>query len=101
MFVGVFCSLDDPSTGVSFECHDIRLRAVVWSLAQWSAKLMGIFQQLLCVAVRRVNLSARHKTVYSSCPQMLGSDTLMQSGVGVNSTCGGRLNRRHVPGVLR
>ena len=29
------------------------------------------------------------QTVYPSCPQMLGSDTLIQSGVGVNSTCGG------------
>ena len=27
--------------------------------------------------------------MYPSCPQMLGSDTLIQSGVGVNSTCGG------------
>ena len=27
--------------------------------------------------------------MYQSCPQMLGSDTLIQSGVGVNSTCGG------------
>ena len=29
------------------------------------------------------------QTVYPSCAQMLGSDTLIQSGVAVNSTCGG------------
>ena len=37
------------------------LMAVVWPLTQWSTKLMGIFQQLPCAAVRRVNLTARHK----------------------------------------
>ena len=29
------------------------------------------------------------QTVYPSCSQMLGSDTLIQSGVGLNSSCGG------------
>ena len=57
----VVCSLDDPSTGVSHKCRNIPYQGSCMLPRLGSMKLMGIFQQLPCVAVRRVNLSARHK----------------------------------------
>ena len=59
------------------------LRAVVWPLAQWNISTTSS----RCRSSGEFVSEA--PTVYPSCPQMLCSDTLTQSGVGVSSTCGG------------
>ena len=65
-----------------------RTRAVVWPLAQRVMELRGVFRPLPCVAFSFVSEA---QTVSPSCLQMLCSNTLTQSGVGVNSSCGRRL----------
>ena len=87
--LSVVCSLDDPSTGVTHECHDILSQGscVALSPVEYEADGNISTTSLRCCSSDEFVSEAR--TVYPSCPQMLGSHTLIQSGVGVNSTCGG------------
>ena len=86
--LSVVCSLGDPSTGVSHECRDI--------LSQGSCVAPRPVEYEADGSISTTSLRCRSsgefvsdvQTVYPSCPQMLGSDTFIQSGVGVNSTCG-------------
>ena len=75
--LSVVCSLDDPSTGVSHECRDIPYQGSC-VLAQRVVKT-----SLRCLS------SGEFVSESPSCSPMLCSDTLTQSGVGVNSSCGG------------
>ena len=87
--LSVVCSLGDPSTGVSHECHDILSQGscVTPRPVEYEARGNSFTICLRCRSSGEFVSEAQ--TVYPSCPQMLGSDTLIQSSVGVKSTCGG------------
>ena len=65
------------------------LTAVGWLLAQWRYKADVNISTTSLRCRSSVEFVSEAQTVYPSCPQMLCPDTLIQSGVGVNSTCGG------------
>ena len=66
----------------------MQTQAVVGPLEKRVVKLMGISTtSLRCLSSGEFVSDAQ--TVFPSCSQMPCSDTLTQSGVGVNSTCGG------------
>ena len=85
----MLCFLDDPSTGVSHECHDILSQGscVAPRPVEYEADGNISTTSLRCRSSGEFLSGAQ--TVYPSCPQVLGSDTLIQNDVGVNSTGGG------------
>ena len=87
--LSVVCSLDDPSTGVSHECRDIPYqgRCVATCTEGYEADGSISTTSLRCLSLGEFVSDAQ--TVSPSCSQMLCSDTLTQSGVGVSSSCGG------------
>ena len=82
--LAVVCSLDDPSTGVSHKCRNIPCQG---SCVATCTKGSISTTSLRCPSSGEQVSDAQ--TVYPSCSQMLCSDTLIQSCVGMNSRCGG------------
>ena len=81
--LSVVCSLDDPSI-VSHECRDIPYQGSCVAICTEGYEADG--------SISTTSLGefvSDAQTVSPSCSQMLCSDTLTQSGVGVNSSCGG------------
>ena len=86
--LSVVSSLDDPSTGVSHECRDILYQGSCVATRPEGYEADGRLSttSLRCLSLGEFVSGAQ--SVYPSCSQMLCSDTLTQSGVGVNSSCG-------------
>ena len=86
--LSVVCSLDDRSTGVSHECRDILYQGSCVATRPEGCEADGRISttSLRCLSLGEFVSGAQ--SVYPSCSQMLCSDILTQSGVGVNSSCG-------------
>ena len=87
--LSVVCSPDDPSTGGSHECHDILCQGSCVARRPVEYQADGNISTTSLRCLSSGEFVSEAQTVHPSCPQILGSDTLIQSGVGVNSTCGG------------
>ena len=61
----------------------------MWSLAKRVMQLGGSISTTFSLCLSSGQFVSDAQTVYSSCSQMFCSDTLIQSGVGVNSSCEG------------
>ena len=87
--LSVICALDDPSTGVSNGCHDILSQGSCVAPRPEEYEADGNLSTTSLRCRSSGEFASEAQTVYPSCPQVLGSDTLIQSGVGVNLSCGG------------
>ena len=87
--LSVVCSLDEPSTGVSHECRDILYQGSCVATRPEGYDADGSISTTSLRCLPSGEFVSDAQTVNPSCSQMLCSDTLTQSGVGVNSSCGG------------
>ena len=85
----VVCSLDDPSTCVSHECRDIPYQGSCVAICTEGYEADGSISTTSLRCFSSGEFVSDAQTVSPSCSQVLCSDTLTQSGVGVNSSCGG------------
>ena len=77
------------STGVSHECRDILYQGSCVSTRPEGCGADGSFSTTSFRCRSSGEFVSEAQTVYPSCSQMLCSDTLIQTGVGMNSSCGG------------
>ena len=87
--LSVVCSLDDPSTGISHECHDIPYQGSCGASCTEGYEAEGHISTTSLRCRSSGEFVSDAQTVCPSCLQRLCSDTLTQSGVGVNSSRGG------------
>ena len=87
--LSVVCSLDDPSTGVSHEGHDLPSQGSCVARRPASYEADGTISTTSVRCLSSGELVSKAQIACSSCSQMLGFDTLIPSGVGLNSSCGG------------
>ena len=87
--LSVVCSLDDLSRGVSHECRDFPYHGSCVATCTEGYEAGGSISTTSLRCRSSGEFVSDAQTVCPSCPQMLGSDTLTQSGAGVNSSLGG------------
>ena len=88
--LSVVCSLDDPSAGVSHDGRNIPSQGSCVDPRPASYEADGSMSATSSRCLSSGEFVSDAQTASPSCPQMLGSDTLIPSGVGLDSrSCGG------------